>query len=154
LSSEDFDPDGAGALTEQDFDSSSISIDFKAPLYGNRLSLLGEAFSGQNMDDVRGGIFQGVNATGGEIDGEGGWIELAFQATPDLSLHAGYSLDDPEDSDLDVNGRSKNEILYAAARRKWGVFHAGLEYLSWTTEYEGLGDGDANRVQVFLAYYF
>jgi hypothetical protein len=153
-SSEDFDPDGAGALTEQDFDSSSISIDLKVPLYENRLSLLGEAFTGENMDDVRGGIFQGVNTTGGEIDSEGGWVELAFQATPDLSLHAGYTLDDPDDSDLDVNGRSENEVYYAAARRKWGVFHTGLEYLNWTTEYNGLDEGDANRVAFFLAYYF
>ncbi len=153
-SSEDFDPDGAGALPEQDFDSSSISVDFKAPLHRDRWSVLGEWFSGKNLDDVRGGIFQGVNSTGGEIDSEGGWVELVFQATPNCSLHAGYSMDDPEDSDLDPDARSENDVAYLAARMKWGVFQAGVEYLNWTTKYVGLDDGDANRVQIYLAYYF
>lgn len=154
-SSEDFDPDGAGALAEDDFDSSSISVDFKAPLYRDRWSLLGEWFSGENLDDVRGGIFQGVNSSGEEIESQGGWVELVFQASQVLSLHVGYALDDPEDEDLDAAfPRAKNEIPYIAARMKWGVLHGGIEYLNWTTDYEGFDEGDANRFQIFLAYYF
>jgi hypothetical protein len=150
----DFDADGAGPLDEEDYDSSSVSIDFKAPLYRDRWSLMGEAFTGQNLADVRGGIFQAVSMTGEEIDSEGGWLELVYQATPDCSLHAGYAMDDPEDSDLDANGRSENDIAYVAVRRRWGVFSCGLEYLNWTTEYVDLDDGDANRLQAFLAYNF
>ena len=150
----DFDADGGGPLGEESYDSSSVSLDFKAPLYRDRLSLMGEAFTGENLADVRGGIFQAVSMTGEEIDSEGGWLELVFQATPNCSLHAGYALDDPEDDELDANGRSENEIAYLAVRRKWGPLSAGLEYLNWTTEYVDLDEGDANRVQAFLAYNF
>ena len=154
-SSEDFDPDGGGPLEEDDFDSHSLSADLKVPLYRDRVSVMGEWFTGENLDDVRGGIFQGVNSTGDEIESHGGWAELVFQASQVVSLHAGYALDDPEDDDLDATfPRAKNSIPYVAARMKWGVLHAGIEYLNWTTDYEGFDEGDANRFQFFLAYYF
>ncbi len=156
ISSEDFDVDPAvNPPGEESFDSHSVAVDFKAPLYRDRWSILGEWFTGENLDDVRGGIFQGVNSTTSqEIESDGGWLELVFQAADWCTLHAGYSTDDPEDSDLAAQARSENDIGYLAARMKWGAVQAGVEYLNWTTEYIGLQEGDANRFQVYLAYYF
>ncbi len=156
VSEEDYDAiPGDADTSDQSYDSSSIGIDVRVPVVSNRVWLLGEYWMGENLDDVRGGIFQGVNpVSGAEIESEGGWIEVGAQATDHMSLHAGFAYDDPEDDDLFTNARSKNEVAYVAARWRYDALMFGLEYLSWETEYVDLEEGDANRVQAFLAYYF
>jgi hypothetical protein len=152
-SKEDYDAISAG--NDQSYDSSSIGVDVKVPIVGDSTWLLGEYWSGKNVDDIRGGIFQGVNpTTGAEIQAEGGFLELGTRLTDHMSMHLGYSIDDPDDADLDPNQRAKNKVGYAAARWSYGALRYGVEYLNWTTEYVGLDDGDANRVQAFLAFYF
>ncbi len=151
--SEDYDATGAGS--DQSYDSSSVGVDVRVPVHSDRLWLSGEYWTGENVDDIRGGIFQGVNATTGqEIESEGGWIELGAKATDHLSVHAGFSMDDPEDGDLSASQRSKNEVAYIAARWRYDVLGFGLEYLNWETEYIGLDSGDANRFQAYMAFYF
>ena len=150
---EEFDATGSGS--ESSFDSHSVGLDVQVPLWAKRLWLTGEAWTGENLRDVRGGILQGVNpVTGDEIEAEGGFVELGFGATEHLSLYAGFSQDDPEDGDLAPFQASKNTVPYVAARWRFGALRLGLEYLSWTTEYVGLDDGDANRVVGWIAYYF
>src|SRR5262249_3933993 len=115
----------------------------------------GEVWGGQDLDDVRGGIFQGVNTTTGkEIHGKGGWGEFGFKASEHMNLYGGYSMDDPDNSDLPNAGRSLNRIFYFAARMYYDPMEFGVEYLNWTTEYIGLGDGDDNRVAIYMAYKF
>jgi len=152
VSQDKYDATGAG---EERFDSSSIGLDFQAPLFSERVSLKGEYWAGKNLDDIRGGILQGVNPTSGqEIEAQGGFAELAFSATEALTLYAGYAFDDPEDGDLDPFQRAKNEVPYAAARWRYGSLRFGVEVLDWTTEYVGLDNGEALRAVAWIAYYF
>lgn len=152
-SQDDYDALGIGS--DQTYNSSSIGLDLRVPIRGDQSWLLGELWEGKNLDDIRGGILQGVNSTTGEeIEAEGGFVELGFKATEHMTLHGGFSLDNPNNSDLSVNQRSRNEAAYLAARWHFGALGFGLEYLNWQTDYIGLADGTANRVQGFLAFYF
>ena len=152
MAQEKFNATGAG---EERFDSNSVGLDFRVPVYKDAFWLQGEYWMGTNVADVRGGILQGVNPnTGDEIDAEGGWLELGCKANDHLSLYAGYTMDDPDDDDLSSFMRSKNSAPYAAARWVYGTLRFGLEYLNWTTEYEDLDDGEANRIVGYVALYF
>ncbi|MEO6711589.1 MAG: hypothetical protein ABI054_11615, partial [Planctomycetota bacterium] len=102
---------------EDEFDSTAYGLDVTLPLYADRLSVKGEAWAGENLDDVRGGIFQGVlKATGDEIKSKGGFVELGLKTCPNNTLYVGYSTDDPENSDVGAGGRAANVIWYAASR--------------------------------------
>jgi len=140
---------------EEEFTSQSVGLDARIPLHGDRLWAKGEAWAGSNLADIRGGILQGVNpTTGDEIDARGGFVEVGLQATSHLSLYAGYSVDDPDNGDLDPFMRAKNTAPYVAARWRYGPLRFGLEALHWTTEYVGLDDGDAVRLSGYVAYAF
>lgn len=152
-SEDEYDP--AGGTNERDFESWSGGVDVRLPIYEDRLWVLGEAWLGTNLDDVRGGIFQGVDATTGrEIEAAGGFAELGFKVGDHTTLHAGYSIDNPRDGDLSTGSRTENEVVYAAARWTYGALRFGAEYLYWTTEYAGFDEGTANRVAAYAAYYF
>jgi len=147
--------DPAGGTNEETFKSHSVGFDVKVPILGKELWLLGEGWTGENLDDVRGGIFQGVNATTRQgIGASGGFGELGWQTTETMSLHAGYSTDNPKDSDLSPTMRSNNKVYYATAKWRFDAFRMGVEYLNWTTDYIGFSDGTANRVVFWVAYYF
>lgn len=136
-----------------EFDSYAYGLDLAVPLYRDKVWLKGEWWRGANLTDVRGGIFQGVNTlTGEEIHAEGGWLELSVQASDRWTTHFGFTTDDPEDADLNVGGRSLNEIYYWSNRFRLGAVQVGLEYLNWTTEYLGFDDGDANRINTYVSY--
>ena len=111
------------------------------------------------MDDVRGGIFQGLATDGTEIAAKGGWMELGVQATPWWLTVLGGSLDDPDDDDLTSIGalsRDKNLIFYWANRFRFGPLEIGADYLHWKTEFLGpnIEDGEDDRFNLFLAYWF
>lgn len=140
---------------QRKFDSIAYGIDAMLPLYQDLVWIKGELWQGENADDVRGGIFQGVNATlGREIDTHGGWVEVGGKVHQRVSLHAGYSWDNPENSDLNAGGRALNKVWYGAARLNYDPVEIGIEYLYWTTEYVGFRNGDDNRIGVFIAYKF
>jgi hypothetical protein len=144
-----------GASGETDFESDAWGMDASFPLYKDRVTLKGEAWAGKNLDDVRGGIFQGVNTTTGqEIDSTGGFIELGVKTTEHNTLYAGYSNDNPEAGDVVVGGRANNRIAYLASRWNYKPVSIGLEYLNWTTKYVGFDEGTDNRFVAFLAYTF
>jgi hypothetical protein len=137
------------------FDSDALGMDLAVPLWEDRLWFKGEAWRGRNVDDVRGGIFQGINGlTGREIASRGGWAEVGLQLLPWYAIHGGYSVDDPDNGDLPAGGRAANRIFYLANRFRFDPVEFGLDYMNWTTDYVGLGEGDDNRFQLFIAYRF
>ena len=151
---DEYDNDGAGPAGEETFESNSIGVDLSVPLAGDETWLKAEAWSGENLDDIRGGIFQGVNAAGKEIGAKGGFAELGHKLSEHVTLSVGYSMDDPDDGDLDSFMRSKNEVAYATSVWKYGDVRFGLEYLNWTTDYIDLDSGEANRLVAWIALYF
>lgn len=140
---------------ETELDGSSVGVDFQVPV-APRLTLRGEAWSGENLSDVRGGIGQGVNAdTGEEIASQGGWAELAWQATDTYSLYGGATLDAPDEDDLSPGDRQENRSWYLVQRLDLDdAFRVGLDYIHWTTEFVGLDEGTDNRLNLYLIYFF
>lgn len=140
---------------ENEFKSEALGFDVSLPLFTDSLSLKAEMWAGENVDDVRGGIFQGINkTTGEEIASHGGFAEIGWKATEHCTLYVGWSNDNPENSDVGVGGRAENQIWYAASRWNYKPVAFGLEYLNWTTKYVGFGDGDDNRIAAFAQYSF
>jgi hypothetical protein len=149
-----------GLSGRRHFNSEAFGLDLNLPLFTDKIWLKGEIWKGKNLDDVRGGILQGINVTtGDEVRSEGGFIELAARPLKWMSLHVGYATDNPENSDLPTAGptvgRNLNEIYYAAWRGYFDPIDVGFDYLNWTTEYNGGFDkGQDNRFQAFISYKF
>jgi hypothetical protein len=140
---------------ETDFTASALGADFAVGL-GSGADLKGEVWTGRNLSDFRGGVGQGVNTvTGDEVQSSGGWLEVGFNASPNHRLAFGYTLDDPRDSDIAANGRTKNSAFYV--HNKWTVGQAlevGLNVLFWSTEFNGQATGRDTRFNLFLARRF
>jgi len=69
-------PIAEGGDTE--FQSNVVGVDVKLPIYQDRLALSADGWSGKNLSDVRGGIFQGINPeTNAEIKAMGGFAQLS-----------------------------------------------------------------------------
>ena len=155
-------PDGAAPINGEDsWDSQAFGLDLNLPL-ADGLDLQAEFWSGKNLDDVRGGIGQGVNNTGAdpdlgkEIEARGGWIQIGYQATGAWKVFLGYSFDDPDDGLPAAGARDKNTVIYLGNRIACGPVVFGADYLNWTTEFSGSGadDGTDNRFNFFAQYNF
>lgn len=153
------------AQAKGNYEGNLVGIDFTIPC-SQALALRGEAWTGQNLSDLRGGIGQGVNtATREEIKSKGGWIELLYKRQSN-SLAIGWTIDDPDDHELPSSGsiaangttsdgRTKNEAYYVSDRFKAGSgVEIGIDYLYWQTDYKTLKKGTDNRVNLVFQYNF
>ena len=140
---------------EDEWTSSAFGIDFAIPIT-EEWKVKGEVWMGENMDDLRGGIGQGINATtGDEIGADGFWVELNYAYSRTTHLFAGVSVDDPDDHDLPTLGRDRNKAIYIGAHYSvWNPIRLGWEFTHLNTEYLGQADGDASRARVWIAYHF
>lgn len=138
-----------------EFRSQSLGLDYTLPLH-ERISVRGEAWFGRNLSDVRGGIGQGINtATGAAVRSRGGWIEASIKANPIYAIHPGFTLDDPRDEDIPLQGCTRNRAIWIANRfALGGGFLIGADYLRWITDYKGLERGADHRFNLFLQYNF
>ena len=136
------------------FDTYSLGGHFRIPF--GKAWIQGEAFYGQNLSDLRGGIGQNVNTiTGQEIQSKGGWAEIGIKATDTVTLTAGGTLDDPKDGHIPTGGRTLNHTLYGVYKyRPVSAFQIAAEYLYWKTEYNGSATGKANRIDLHATLYF
>lgn len=136
------------------FDTYSLGGHFRLPI--GKAWLQGEAFMGQNLSDVRGGIGQSVNPdTGQEIESKGGWAELGVKATDTVSLIVGGTMDDPKDGHIRRGGRTLNYSLYGVYKyRPVNAVQIAAEYLYWKTEYNTWPEGKANRINLHATLYF
>ncbi len=149
------DPSDDNLSRTDEFDSNAFGFDLVLPLFHENLWVKAEYWMGENVDDIRGGIFQGINTTTGkEIDSRGGFVELGYSPLDWSTFYAGWSADNPDNRDLNTGGRSANRIWYLAGRFNFGAVRMGIEYLNWTTEYKGFGNGTDNRLGAHIAYYF
>lgn len=145
-----------GAKERAEFDSYAYGFDFTIPLYSDRVWVKGEGWTGKNLDDIRGGIFQGINATlGREVKARGGWVEVGAKVTDWYSISVGISADDPDNDDLNPGGRASNKIWYIANRFDFDPVYVGFDYLNWRTNYTGsVEPGTDNRFSFFIMYKF
>jgi hypothetical protein len=146
---------GVGQSGQRSFRERAIGIDVRLPITP-RLTFQGEAFTGRNLDDLRGGIAQGVNAVlGRTIESSGGWAELVGRPLDRYQVSVGLSIDHPVVGDVPANGRTKNFVWYVGNRFLVGNgLTFGADYQNWTTQYAGLRSGHASLVKFFLAQAF
>ncbi len=154
-----------GAFTEDKFVSMAYGFDVTLPLF-DMLEIKGEAWSGKNLDDVRGGIFQGVTSFNGgtEIKSRGYWIEITLKPVEWYSFGVGASADNPMNEAIAAPGAGTtaptgalaNHILYVANRFMLGNgLTVGFDVLHWTTTWGGgLEDGVDNRINMFIQWNF
>lgn len=142
----------AGAAS---FGSHALGMDLELPL-GRRAWMRGEAWTGSNLADVRGGIGQGINRTTGDgIDSSGGWIEAGGEVTARYSLFGGYTIDSPHAADVPAGGRLANSAWFIVNRLSADrPFVFGVDYLRWRTRYRGHPDGTDNRLNTYVTYSF
>lgn len=139
---------------QSEFRSSVFGLDFTLPILPS-VAVKGETWFGQNLDGIRGGIGQGINTSlGKEIDSRGGWVELSWKALKWYTLSTGYTIDDPDDSDLPPGGRTRNRAVYFTNKFSFGKIDIGADYLHWVTDYKGFKRGDDNRFNIFVQYNF
>jgi len=145
---------------EDSFNSTAFGLDITLPIM-EQLTVFIEVWTGKNLDDVRGGIAQGIVA-GEEVASKGGWIEVHYKVSEVWTPLIGAYLDDPDDSDLlatgvqATHGRDRNLIFAFGNRFKFGPVTMGADVLFWTTEYVGTGidDGKDTRFNLFAQYNF
>jgi hypothetical protein len=127
---------------ENRFDTWLGGIDLTMPI-SSKLTIRAEAWTGANLGDIRGGIGQTINtATGEEIASSGGWAELVCKCTDKTQVHAGASLDDPENDDLSTTvasaSRRRNQTAYLGTAMDWDSgMRTGFDVIYWQTDYTG-----------------
>lgn len=137
------------------FDSWGYGADLVIPVYEDICWIKGEIWEGENLDDMRGGIFQGVNATtGDEVRSRGGFIEVGFKPFEFWTTTGGYSMDDPNNHDLGSAAMAVNKIWYFGNHFTFDSFSFGVDYMYWKTDYTDFQSGDDNRFQAFIQYSF
>ncbi len=149
--------DGTFGGGEEEVDSYSFGADLTVPIIKD-LIWTSEIWTGENLPEVRGGIGQGINLQGEEIDSWGGFTQLTYKPWSWLLSGVGYALDNPDNDDLDFAianpGRKEaNETYYLS-----NTFYPGgnvsikLNYLHWRTQYHQLEDGIDNRMELIFQY--
>jgi BMFP domain-containing protein YqiC len=150
---EEFDVDATGKHVN--LDSDSINLDVTQPVFP-WMVVLGELFSGQDLNEYFGGIGQGVNTTTlEEIHANGGWIAASLGPWSQWSFNVGAGLDEVDRDDVASGSRTRNtsifgNVLYAFNKNA----QAGLELSRWDTHYKGPGDADDLRAQASFIYKF
>jgi len=137
-------------------DSNSICVDLTLPITQD-ISLQAEYFDGENLDNYLGGIGQGVNAAGKEIETSGYWAALTWKANPTWTLNAGYAMEEPEFDNLDaLSGvRKDNSVLFGNVN--YGLNNAttlGFEVARHETGYVVDADQAGTRFQLAATFKF
>ncbi|MFN0060090.1 MAG: hypothetical protein ACKVX7_16655, partial [Planctomycetota bacterium] len=143
------------------FDVELFGFDVKVPIVADVLAVKGEWWIGKNLDDLRGGIGQGISAIGEEVNSMGYWFELGLTPTNEWNkkwktgYYLGYAEDNPARHDLPAAGRIRNQVYSTGfTSKRWDPVSFGAEYLYWETEYNALLKGDAHRLKFVIAYSF
>ena len=134
-----------GLLGEGVYTTWGISSDaqFRAERWGVR----GEFFVGQALGTYNLGIGQSLDPTGFRpIRCAGGWTDFWYKLTCALTMHGGYGIDDPRNSDVGqfldnslnpvAGQRSLNQVVWA--NLMWDVseyFDIGFEVSHRKTDY-------------------
>ena len=137
------------AVDTKDYDTWSVQGSIFLPLC-KTLAMQGNIWQGANLDTYYGAVGQGVNTTlGEEIEAIGGWAQLLYDPTDKLSFGLGYSVDDPDDDNLNAGNRSKNEMIWVyGAYKITAAVSAIAEYSQMTTDYYEKPDATNDREKI------
>jgi len=137
------------------FDSWSLGLDYSLPV-SPKVTVKGEVWTGQDLDDYLGGIGQGINLVSGDaIESKGGWLAVEITPGPRSFIGVGVSVDDPKDEDLLPGQRSRNSSVWTNyLYNVRSYLRTGLEISHWATDYIDLEDSSAFRLQSTIIYSF
>lgn len=142
---------------EDGYESHAYGLSAQLPIYKDIVTAKGELWTGTNLDDVRGGVWQGV-VMGEELDSTGGFAELNVKVNHWLSVHGGLAIDDPDNSVLlagtGTGSRALNETYYAGARAVFDPLIFGIDWIHTKTEFAGAADGELDRIQSYIQFNF
>jgi len=132
----------------------SFNVDFSYPITP-RFGVQFELFMGENLGAYMGGVLQGIDRnTRRGIRSRGGWVDVWYDWSPSLHSHAGYSIDDPINSDL-TTGRTYNHFIFGnVVYDITKAFTAGLEVSSWKTLWIDQRPGNSVRFEFQVKYGF
>jgi hypothetical protein len=150
---EEYDTDAVN--DDEDIGSDMVGVDLTLPLT-EWLGLKAEFFQGRNLSTFLGGIGQGLNGTD-EVSTTGGWVAATVKlpALEQLTLNAGYGMDNPDDDDIVADMRTKNTVGFINGMYNiGGGLSTGLELMYLETEYEDSQVACASRVQFTVIYKF
>jgi hypothetical protein len=138
-----------------DFLSALAGLDATVPI-GAKFVLRGEVWWAQAGGDIRANAGQTINtATGEEIAGWGGWIEIKFLQNEQWNWYAGTSVDDPDNGDLAGTGTTENFTAYLGVVRMWTkTFRTGLDATFWETLYGNTTRGNGVRFNFYAVMDF
>ena len=155
----------ASPTTDEEVDVWVVALDGKVTVIPKLLTIQGEIWTGENIDNVYGGVVQGLIKTkdlAGDVvdvdavEASGGFIHAMLTPRPDLKFNVGYGIDKVNNkSDLTKGMRSENwtvfgNVIYAFTPN----FDVGLELAWHETEWVDIKDGDLFRVQTAFTYKF
>ena len=148
--------------SDEKFDSWSLNLDVLQPICPV-VTVKGEAYVGENLDDYFGGIGQGVRTrtVSGTtlferaIGDRGGWVAVALGPWDAWSFNVGAGLDEVESDDVDTLGRTSNRSLFANAIYALNKSaDIGVELSQWRTDFKNADDVDDVRIQTSFIYKF
>lgn len=137
------------------YDAYAVIFGGSVPLT-DMLTLKGVIWQGENLDSAWGGIGQGINLTKrSEIAAYGGWTQLRIKPASDYWFNVGYSIDNPDDDDLNAAQRSSNSTIALNGYYKVDEpLTLGLEYFQTNTDYKNAADATNHRIQSSVIYKF
>ncbi|MCX5784343.1 MAG: hypothetical protein NTX59_01505 [Elusimicrobia bacterium] len=100
-------------------------------------TLYGEAWTGRNLSDFLGGL--GNTGYGPQaVPSKGGYLALKYKPKDSLWFNMIYGVDDPDNSKVLVNGKTKNSTaLFNIISRFYESVEAGFEVSELVTQYKG-----------------
>ncbi len=143
-------------------DSWSLNLDVLQPICPV-VTVKGEAYVGENLDDYFGGIGQGVRTrTVGfttvfdkAIGDRGGWFAVTLTPWNAWSFNVGAGIDDVDNDDVNAHARTLNRSLFANAIYALNKSaDIGVELSQWRTDFKNADDVDDVRIQTSFIYKF
>jgi hypothetical protein len=136
---------------ENDFLSAMAGADFTVPI-GAKLVLRGEIWWAQAGGDIRANAGQTINtATGDEIAGWGGWVELKYTHNDKWSFYGGTTVDDPDEDDIPATGIDEGFTAYIGVVRTWTkTFRTAVDASFWETLYGNDTRGNGVRFDFYV----
>ncbi len=134
----------------------SANLDLSVPLT-ERCGFRGEAFTGQGLAGIYGGVSQSIDynptthlGSRNSIHSTGGWAEFWWDWTECLHYRVGCGVDDPNNSDLEAASIERNSVIYTNLVYDFTKFlRTGVEYSYWATDYRpGNVGGESGRAHV------
>jgi len=121
--------------TQKNADVSAVVAAFFVPY--SIFTLYGEAWTGRNLSDFLGGL--GNTGYGDKAAASrGGFLALKVKPQNSLWFTAAYGADDPDNSKVATNGKTRNSTAFVnAVVRLYDCVDIGLETAALVTQYKG-----------------